>query len=51
MKFVVSVVKYVEVEAESRDEAVANAELLVPNGALYDVITSSDVDDWSVYYV
>lgn len=51
MKVVVSIVRYVEVEAETRDEAIEIAETIVPNGAVYDVITSSDVDDWSVYYV
>lgn len=51
MKIVVSVVRYVEVDADSHDEAIEIAESIVPNGAMYDVITSSDVDDWSVFYV
>lgn len=51
MKVVVSVVRYVEVEADTNEEAVMLAESIVPHGAMYDVIASSDVDDWSVYYV
>lgn len=51
MKFTVSVIRYVEVEAECKDDAVAEAMEIAPHGVSYDVVNIVNDDDWYLFYV